>query len=216
MARKKKRTESQEKQIVKDIKRVNERRAEIERAVQNKQLPLVFLRNYEAAMRSAVHDNMLFTSKGNISHGKRAVSEINMRSLQALLKKETAGTAKQTTYKYYENYSKEMERLRRYRQEQEDYIPFVTPSAPEDEEPEEEPEDYTFEEFLADRDYVYENMQDDPDWYSAMKASFQGVGGKKSYRELRKAYESWDAPTPEEKQSRYAAAVAREQAAYFS
>lgn len=203
-----KKTTKQKKQLEKDIKRVNERRAEIERAVNAGQLPREFLEQYEAAMRSAVHDNSLFTSKGNISHGKKAVEEINQRSIQALLKKETAGTAKRETYKYYQQYRQEQERVSQTADERADSDnPFDDTDYSE--------RAYTYEDFVADRDYTYANIQNDPDWYVAMKAMFQGVSGRKSYKQLRTAHEAFTAASDKEKQRLYQEAVNREQRAYF-
>lgn len=196
------------------IKRINERRAEIERAVHAHKLPKEYLDQYEAAMRSAVHDNSLFSSKGNISHGKRALQEIDTKALDALLKKETAGTAQKQSYKYYKKYYEEQERLKERSREYypDEYNPFI-------------PEGgelvpirdtgYSYEDYLGDRDFAYEFMESDPDWYSALKAAFQGVGGKKSYSELRSAFEKWADMDLSQQQAAYQAAVDREQAAYF-
>lgn len=213
-------TKKAQRNKVNKIKRINERRAEIERAVANHELPKEYLDQYEAAMRSAVHDNTLFTAKGNISHSKRALQDINTKALDALLKKETSGEAKRKSYAHYKQYSEEQERINRRRNEFVDMIqepelnPFVdydyTLPLPE------QTTGYTYEDYLGDRDYVYEHMETESDWYEAMKAAFQGVAGKKSYLEVRQAYEKWDKASPEEKQAMYQAAVDREQAAVFS
>jgi len=213
-------TKKAQRNKVNKIKRINERRAEIERAVNNRELPKEYLDQYEAAMRAAVHDNSLFTAKGNISHGKRALQDINTKVLDTLLKKETSGEAKRKSYAHYKQYSEEQERIGRRRREMIDVIqepdqnPFVnydyTLPLPD------QTAGYSYEDYLGDRDFVYEYMETEADWYEAMKAAFQGVAGKKSYLEVRLAYEKWDKASPEEKQAMYQAAVDREQAAIFS
>lgn len=204
------------------IKRINERRAEIERAVNDHKLPKEYLNQYESAMRSAVHDNSLFSAKGNISHGKRALQEIDTKALDALLKKETSGEAVKKSYQYYKKYYEEQQRLKERSREiyQDDDNPYIQKYEPEGEDttpytPEAEDSGYSYEDYLADRDFVYEYMEDDPDWYTALKASFQGVGGKKSYAELRMAYEKWNQMDTQQQREAYQAAVNREQAAYF-
>ena len=213
-------TKKAQRNKVNKIKRINERRAEIERAVNNHELPKEFLDKFESAMRAAVHDNSLFTAKGNISHGKRALQDINTKALDALLKRETSGEARKKTYEHYKNYSEEQERVSRRKREFMDLFqePEKIPFTGETYTPPEPTQDtgYTYEDYLGDRDFVYEYMEEEADWYEAMKAAFQGVGGKKSYAELRQAYEKWDQSTNEEKQAMYQAAVNREQAAYFS
>ena len=213
-------TKKAQRNKVNKIKRINERRAEIERAVNNHELPKEFLDKFEAAMRAAVHDNSLFTAKGNISHGKRALQDINTKALDALLTRETSGEARKKTYEHYKQYSEEQERINRRRNEFIDMIdtpehnPFVdydyTLPLPE------QTAGYSYEDYLGDRDFVYEHMETEADWYEAMKAAFQGVAGKKSYLEVRLAYEKWDKASPEEKQAMYQAAIDREQALVFS
>lgn len=196
------------------IKRINERRAEIERAVNDHKLPKEYLDQYEAAMRSAVHDNSLFSAKGNISHGKRALQEIDTKALDALLKKETSGEAQKQSYKFYKNYYEEQERIKKRSREyySDEYNPFILDQ--EDKQPIRD-EGYTYEDYLRDRDFFYEYLESDPDWYSALKAAFQGVSGKRTYSELRQAVEKWMAMDKDQQQVAYQAAIDREQAAYF-
>lgn len=217
-------TKKQRTAKINKIKRINERRAEIERAVNDKRLPKEYLDAYEAAMRSAVHDSTLINARGNISHGKKAVDTISSKSLDALLKKETAGEATKKTYKYYKKYREETERIKERSREYypDDDNPFIEP--PEiDDEPlnfpsfDQEEADYSdsYEEYLADRDYVYENMQEDPDWYQAIKAFFTGVPGLKSYHQLKQAHEKFINMTPEEQIAALQAAADRQLARYF-
>lgn len=216
-------TKKQRNAKINKIKRINERRAEIERAVNDKRLPKEYLDAYEAAMRSAVHDSTLINARGNISHGKKAVDSISSKSLDALLKKETAGQATKKTYKYYKKYQEETERIKEKSREYypDDDNPFIEPPENEDTIPfydqEEDENDYSdsYEEYLADRDYVYENMQDDPDWYQAIKAFFTGVAGLKSYHQLKQAHEKFISMTPEEQNAALQAAADRQLVGYF-
>lgn len=216
-------TKKQRNAKINKIKRINERRAEIERAVNDKRLPKEYLDAYEAAMRSAVHDSTLINARGNISHGKKAVDSISSKSLDALLQKETAGQATKKTYKYYKKYQEETERIKEKSREYypDDDNPFIEPPENEDTIPfydqEEDENDYsdTYEEYLADRDYVYENMQDDPDWYQAIKAFFTGVAGLKSYHQLKQAHEKFISMTPEEQNAALQAAADRQLVGYF-
>ena len=216
-------TKKQRNAKINKIKRINERRAEIERAVNDKRLPKEYLDAYEAAMRSAVHDSTLINARGNISHGKKAVDSISSKSLDALLQKETAGQATKKTYKYYKKYQEETERIKEKSREYypDDDNPFIEPPENEDTIPfydqEEDENDYSdsYEEYLADRDYVYENMQDDPDWYQAIKAFFTGVAGLKSYHQLKQAHEKFVSMTPEEQNAALQAAADRQLVGYF-
>lgn len=216
-------TKKQRNTKINKIKRINERRAEIERAVNDKRLPKEYLDAYEAAMRSAVHDSTLINARGNISHGKKAVDSISSKSLDALLQKETAGQATKKTYKYYKKYQEETERIKERSREYypDDDNPFIEPPENEDTIPfydqEEDENDYSdsYDEYLADRDYVYENMQDDPDWYQAIKAFFTGVAGLKSYHQLKQAHEKFISMTPEEQNAALQAAADRQLVGYF-
>jgi hypothetical protein len=216
-------TKKQRNAKINKIKRINERRAEIERAVNDNRLPKEYLDAYEAAMRSAVHDSTLINARGNISHGKKAVDSISSKSLDALLQKETAGQATKKTYKYYKKYREETERIKERSREYypDDDNPFIEPPENEDNIPfydqEEDENEYSdsYEEYLADRDYVYENMQDDPDWYQAIKAFFTGVAGLKSYHQLKQAHEKFISMTPEEQNAALQAAADRQLVGYF-
>ena len=216
-------TKKQRNSKINKIKRINERRAEIERAVNDKRLPKEYLDAYEAAMRSAVHDSTLINARGNISHGKKAVDSISSKSLDALLQKETAGQATKKTYKYYKKYQEETERIKERSREYypDDDNPFIEPPENEDTIPfydQEEGEiDFSdsYEEYLADRDYVYENMQDDPDFYQAIKAFFTGVAGLKSYHQLKQAHEKFISMTPDQQNAALQAAADRQLVGYF-
>lgn len=216
-------TKKQRNAKINKIKRINERRAEIERAVNDKRLPKEYLDAYEAAMRSAVHDSTLINARGNISHGKKAVDSISSKSLDALLQKETAGQATKKTYKYYKKYQEETERIKERSREYypDDDNPFIEPPENEDTIPfydqEEGENDFSdsYEEYLSDRDYVYENMQEDPDWYQAIKAFFTGVAGLKSYHQLKQAHEKFISMTPDQQSAALQAAADRQLVGYF-
>lgn len=196
---------------VKKIKKINERRTEIERAVNSGKLPKEYLDSYESAIRSAVHDNNLINARGNISHGKKAVDQIDTKALDALLKKETSGEAQRKTYQYYQTYRKEEEQLKsKYREytstkELETDNPFIEP-----------PSGYDYNQFVQDRDYVYENMETDKDWYQAVKAYFTGVPGRKTYQQLRRANEKWHSLNNKQQKRLLKIAEKKKQAAYFS
>lgn len=209
-------TKKQRQSKVNKIKRINERRAAIARAVAAKKLPLEYLNTFEAAMRAAVHDNSLFSASGNISHGKKAVDSINTKALDALLKKETAGVAQKKTYKHYQEYIEEQERFDKIKRE-------FTPQFEYDEENPfydsipDTPSGYSYEDYILDRNYVYNEIEEsaDSDWYHSMKAAFQGVSGLKTYAQLRAANEHWKSLTQDEKSAAYQAAIDREQESYF-
>ena len=210
-------TKKQRASKINKIKRINERRTEIERAVSSNKLPKEYLEQYEAAIRSAVHDSSLINTRGNISHGKRAVDTLNSKALDALLKKETAGEAVKKTYKHYKKYKEEEERIKKRSREwyADTDNPFIS-----DEEQEFAPEyedesSGSYEEYLADRDYVYENMQDDADWYAAIKASFTGVPGLKTYHQLKKAHETFINMSEEEQNAALQAAADKQLRGYF-
>ena len=222
-------TKKQRASKINKIKRINERRTEIERAVAANKLPKEYLDQYEAAIRSAVHDSSLINSRGNISHGKRAVDTLNSKALDALLKKETAGEAVKKTYKHYKKYKEEEERIKKRAREwySDSDNPYIDPDNPfisdeEFEDQEYSPDYYgdessgSYEEYLADRDYVYENMQDDADWYAAIKASFTGVTGLKTYHQLKRAHETFINMTQEEQNAALQAAADRQLRSYFT
>ena len=214
-------TKKQRASKINKIKRINERRSEIERAVASNKLPKEYLEQYEAAIRSAVHDSSLINSRGNISHGKRAVDTLNSKALDALLKKETAGEAVKKTYKHYKKYKEEEERIKKRSREwySDPDNPFISDEKFEDQETSPEYGDEasgSYEEYLADRDYVYENMQDDADWYAAIKASFTGVPGLKTYHQLKKAHETFINMTKEEQNAALQVAADRQLRSYFT
>lgn len=210
-------TKKQRANKINKIKRINERRTEIERAVSSNKLPKEYLEQYEAAIRSAVHDSSLINSRGNISHGKRAVDTLNSKSLDALLKKETAGEAVKKTYKHYKKYKEEEERIKKRSREwySDSDNPFISDEDQEFTPDYEEESSGSYEEYLADRDYVYENMQDDADWYAAIKASFTGVPGLKTYHQLKKAHETFINMSEEEQNAALQAAADKQLRGYF-
>lgn len=76
----------------KDIKRINERYAEILRAVRAGKIPQGVADRFAEAMRAAAGDHIL--PSGNISHGKAAEAAISQKDLDALLSRETAAQAR--------------------------------------------------------------------------------------------------------------------------
>mgnify|MGYP003302369199 CR=1 FL=1 len=76
----------------KDIKKINERRAQIVREVKAGTLPKDALRRFENAMRAAAGDHI--NASGNIAHGKAAQAAISQEALDALLQRDTAGQLK--------------------------------------------------------------------------------------------------------------------------
>lgn len=75
----------------KDIKRINERFADIRRKVAKGLIPQGVADRYADAMRAAAGDYIL--PSGNISHSKGAELGIKQDALDALLERETAATA---------------------------------------------------------------------------------------------------------------------------
>lgn len=76
----------------KDIKRINERYAEILRAVRAGKIPQGIADRYAEAMRAAAGEHIL--PSGNISHSKAAEAAISQKDLDALLSRETASQAR--------------------------------------------------------------------------------------------------------------------------
>ena len=76
----------------KEIKKINERRAQIAREVKEGTLPKDALRRYENAMWAAAGD--FINKSGNIAHGKAAQAAISKEALDALLQRDTAGQLK--------------------------------------------------------------------------------------------------------------------------
>ena len=78
--------------VEKQIKKINERRAQIAREVKEGTLPQDALRRYENAMRAAAGD--FINKSGNIAHGKAAQAAISKEALDSLLQRDTAGQLK--------------------------------------------------------------------------------------------------------------------------
>lgn len=92
------------------IKRINERFAELKRAVKKGDLPPSIVERYADAMRAAAGGNLL--KSGNISHGKKAALAISDDDITNLLSRETAGVAKkkikeQVAREYGSDYTRE-------------------------------------------------------------------------------------------------------------
>lgn len=187
---------AQEQQKIKDIKRINERRAEIQRAVQRGQLPKTYLDRFDAAIRAAVPDPNMLTKTGNISHGKDTVQSIKQEDIDALLSRETASQAKKSVKKAFEQEREYQRKLREQIDNEEVEINPFTGDQTDidyDEEPEPmeditEPEDYTIDDYIRDFDEVNEALDDDSEaYYITLKMAFQGTKGKKTYRDINRA-----------------------------
>lgn len=76
----------------KEIKKINERRAQIARDVKEGLLPQDALNRYENAMRAVAGD--FINESGNIAHGKAAQAAISKEALDALLQRSTSGQLK--------------------------------------------------------------------------------------------------------------------------
>lgn len=166
---------------VKAIKRINERRAEIARAVKKNQLPKIYLKRYDESILAAVKDPKLLTKTGNISHGSKAVGALSTNDLKGLLNRETAAEAKQTARRQYE------EEQKQYKDTYWDEYDEET------EEPEEA--EYTYDDYLNDVNAVNEALEDNyAETYDAFAASFKGTHGKKTYRTLNAALQGAEIP----------------------
>lgn len=147
-------------QIVSSIKRVNERLAEIVRQAARGLIPQSAADNFRAALQTAAGDYL--TKSGNISHGKKAVENIDEDALKRLEQRATAGEIKERT--------REGARI--------EYGSEMT----EDE----------YETYIEDIDFVNEAMASDPsEAYDAYNAAFAGTTGRKSYKQLRAAIEAY-------------------------
>lgn len=150
--------------IEKQIKKINERRAQIARDVRAGKLPETALKRYEDAMRAAAGD--FINKSGNIAHGKAAQAAISKEALDALLQRQTSGQLQKDLKKQVaEEYDKPVKEVTR--------------------------ED--LETYMSDVDFVNNYISDDADRaYDAFKMSFTGKKGHKSYYQLRKAIEAYE------------------------
>lgn len=155
--------------VEKQIKKINERRAQIAREVKDGTLPKDALRRFENAMRAAAGDYI--NASGNISHGKAAQAAISKEALDALLQRDTAGQLKKEIKKQVaEEYDKSVkdvtkEEVKAYN----DAIDYVNSYI--DEHPER----------------AYDKIT-----HSGAFAIFRGTKGVKSYQELQDAIELYE------------------------
>lgn len=148
----------------KDIKKINERRAQIARDVRAGKLPETALKRYEDAMRAAAGDHI--NASGNIAHGKAAQAAISQEALDALLQRQTSGQLQKDIKK----------------QVAEEYDKPVKEVTHED-----------LETYMEDVDFVNNYISDDADRaYDAFKMAFAGKKGRKSYYQLRQAIEAYE------------------------
>lgn len=167
--------------IESDIKRVNERRAEIKRGVAAGRIPEGVLKNWDVAFDKIAQDAGLnLTKSGNLPHGKKAVENIDTDALVGLLQRKTAGEIKKD--------------IRTGAQRE--YGEEPTP---------EELEDYQ-----DDMSYVYEQLAENyTETYDALNAAFGGTRGKKSYKQLKEAIKQWKDLTEQQKEGMRIDAVNR-------
>lgn len=150
--------------VEKQIKKINERRAQIKRDVRAGKLPETSLRRYEDAMRAAAGD--FINKSGNIAHGKAAQAAISKEALYALLQRQTSGQLQKDLKK----------------QVAEEYDKPVTEVTRDD-----------LETYMSDIDFVNEYISNDADRaYDAFNMAFGGKKGSKTYYQLRKAIEAYE------------------------
>lgn len=150
--------------VEKQIKKINERRAQIARDVRAGKLPETALKRYEDAMRAAAGDYI--NKSGNIGHGKAAQAAISKEALDALLQRQTSGQLQKDIKKQVaEEYDKPVKEVTR--------------------------ED--LETYMSDVDFVNNYISDDADRaYEAFRLAFAGKKGNKSYYQLRQAIEAYE------------------------
>lgn len=157
--------------VEKQIKKINERRAQIARDVRAGKLPETALKRYEDAMRAAAGDYI--NKSGNIGHGKAAQAAISKEALDALLQRQTSGQLQKDIKKQVaEEYDKPVKELTR--------------------------ED--LETYMSDVDFVNNYISDDADRaYEAFRLAFAGKKGNKSYYQLRQAIEAYEGMSDKKK-----------------
>ena len=159
-------------QLEKDIKKINERRAEIARQVARGKLPQAALDRYDDAMRAAARDFIRegVTQRGatkgtpvlRIEHGKKALAEVDPHKIKMLLQRSTAGQIKKdikrgATDEYGHNANKE-----------------------------------EIKQYVSDLQYVDEALRTKyTETYDALDRKFRGVKGRRTYGELREAIEEY-------------------------
>ena len=150
--------------VEKQIKKINERRAQIKRDVRAGKLPETALKRYEDAIRAAAGD--FINKSGNIAHGKKAQAELSKEALDALLQRQTSGQLQKDLKKQVaEEYDKSSDQVTR--------------------------ED--LDTYMSDVDFVNEYISNDPERaYDAFTMAFAGKKGIKPYYQLRQAIEAYE------------------------
>lgn len=151
----------------KDIKRINERRAQIARDVAKGKLPKNALDRFENAIRSIA--GAFLNRSGNISHGKAAQEALSQEDLNALLQRSSSR-------------SLQREIKEQVAQEYDKSVKEVTMAE--------------IQGYMSDVDYVNNKIDEDSDRaYDAFDAAFHGVKGRKTYAQLRQALEAYATDT---------------------
>lgn len=159
-------------QLEKDIKKINERRAEIARQVARGKIPQAALARYDDAMRAAARDFIRegFTQRGatkgtpvlRIEHGKKALAEVDPNKIKMLLQRSTAGQIKKDIK----------------RGASDEYGHAANKSE--------------LEQYVNDLQYVDEALRTKyTETYDALDRKFRGVKGRRTYGELREAIEEY-------------------------
>ena len=159
-------------QLEKDIKKINERRAEIARQVASGKLPQAALNRYDDAMRAAARDFIRegVTQRGatkgtpvlRIEHGKKALAEVDPNKIKMLLQRSTAGQIKKD--------------IKRGASDEYGHAPTKE----------------ELEQYVTDLQYVDEALRTKyTETYDALDRKFRGTKGRKSYGELREAIEEY-------------------------
>lgn len=162
----------QSSQLERDIKKINERRAEIARQVARGKLPQAALDRYDDAMRAAAPEFIRegFTQRGatkgtpvlRIEHGKKALAGVDPNKIKMLLQRSTAGQIKRD--------------IKRGASDEYGHAPNK--------------EELT--QYVNDLQYVDEALRTRyTETYDALDRKFRGTKGRKSYGELRAAIEEY-------------------------
>ena len=152
----------------KAIKRVNERRAQIQRDVRAGKLPESSLEQYDAAIRAAAGD--FLNRSGNIAHGKAAQEGISWNDINALLQRESSRQLQSDIKKKAaEQYDKDPRKLTAEEVRQ----------------------------YVGDVDYVNKQFAEEYErTYKALDEKYRGVKGRKTYSQLATTIREWNIKHP--------------------